>query len=389
MKSTLLIFTLATLGIHYIINSQKEQVYNKTTSIESSYNPEIEEINMLDVFHSNNNLAFESVELISLETLPDVLIGEFNQLVINIDKDIYVSNAGNQPEIFRFNKQGKFLNSIGNQGNGPKEFQSIEDICIHGDTVDVLCKMGNKVKIVGYKNDDTFLYSKSINLVAYSFEWMSPGYILETSYSPVYPFRVYMTDENGKIIDSFLPNTTGFPMASAEKNFSRIGSKVFCKESLNNEVYIAEGHKLSPAYNINLGSFKVPKEYFKSDPMQAYQLLQGRAVALIRKYFETPSNAFFHIRQKPKSTSGVKDLIDHIVVLDKNTKKIMKRSFKVQSEDLFKNPVSGTLNDEIVFLIYPYMIFSDRQAFNLLPIKNAGIIDRLKVDDNPILAICK
>lgn len=389
MKSTLLIFALTTLAIHYSNISPKEQFNNKIPSIESSYNPEVGEINMLDVFNSNNNLTFESVELISLETLSDVLIGEFNQLRINIDKDIYVSNIGKQPEIFRFNKQGKFLNSIGNQGSGPKEFQSIEDICIHGDTIDVLCRMGNRVKIVGYKNDDTFLYSKSINLVAYSFEWMSPGYILETSFSTVYPFRVYMTDENGKITDSFLPNTTGFPMASAEKNFSRIGSKVFCKESFNNEVYIAAEHKFYPAYNINFGSFKVPKEYFKSNPMQAYQFLQGRAYASIMKYFETPSNAFLHIRQKPKSTSGVKNYIDHIVVLEKNTNKLMKRSFKMQSEDLFKNPVSGTLKDEIVFLIYPYMIYSDRQAFNLLPIKNSGIIDKLKVDDNPILAICK
>ncbi|QGY47290.1 6-bladed beta-propeller [Maribellus comscasis] len=390
MKNIVLIIVLTINALQFKEDSCNSNKYNKIPSAESSCNPKNEETKVLDVFGSDcTDLTFESIDLVSLETLHNVLIGEFNQLLVNFDKEnIYISNVV-QGETFRFNKKGKFINKIGKLGGGPKEISSFDDICFHGDTVDILNNMGDKVRVIGYKNDDTFLYSKSINLIAYSFEWMSPGYIFETSYRKGYPYRIYMTDVNGKITGTFLPNTTGFAMGQIENNFSRLGSKVYCKESYNNKVYIAEKSNLFPTYNIDLGSFAVPDEYFKSKPVQAFQLLLGHAFASIVNYFETPSDALFHIRQKPKSKSPNEDLIDYIFVLDKGTNKLMKRSFQMQSEDLFKYPVSGTLNNELIFLIYPYMIFNDQQTFNRLPINNPEIISRLKVDDNPVLAICK
>ena len=356
-----------------------------------SFKPSEESTKVIDVFGSDySNLEFNSIELVSIGTSPDALIGNFKQLIVKLDKDnIYISNSANHPEIFRFSREGKFLGTIGNHGGGPKEFTSIGDMSVHGDTVDVLCGMGDGIKIVGYNNDGTYLYSKSINLNAFSFEWTSPGYILETSYSKAYPFRTYTTDVNGKITGTYLPNTTGFPMALVGKNFERVGSKVYRSESYDNEVQIAEGADFYPGYNLDLGSFAVPEGYFKSNPIQAFQLLQKRAYASILKYFETPSYAFWSIRQKPKSTSAPKDYIDQIIVLNKHTNKLNKRLFKMQSEDFFKYPVTGTMNDELVFLIYPYMILSDKEAFQNLAITNPEIINQLKVDDNPVLAICK
>lgn len=391
MKNILLILILLSLGARHNTSEPKFQNCVEESN-EKLLNYSIEKkIKVLDVFgHDYPNLTFESIELVSIETLPDVLIGKFSQLLLKFEKDnIYISNSVNHPEILRFNRAGKFLATIGKYGGGPKEFSSIEDFCIHGDTVDVLCGMGDGVKIVGYKNNGTFLYSKPINLVAYSFEWTSPGYIFETSYSKVYSFRTYTTDINGKITGSYLPNTTGFAMAFAGKNFERVGSRVYRKEGYVNEVQIAEESDFYPAYNLDLGSFAVPDEYFKSNPVQAFQLLQKRAFASILNYFETPSYALFNIRQKPKSTSGLKDYIDHIYVLDKSTDKLTKSSFKMQSEDFFKYPLSGTMYDEIVFLIYPYMIYNDKTAFKNLAIKNPEIMDKLKVDDNPLLMFVK
>jgi hypothetical protein len=389
MKNIVLTFSLIILALQLSIIGPDID-HNNPPFAQLSDHSAIRESKELDIFNSDcDDLKFKSIALVSLETSPDVLIGDYPQLMINSEKDdIYISNV-TKGEIFRFNNQGKFMNKIGKLGGGPKEFSSFDDICAHGDIVDVLCYMGDKVKIVGYKNDGAFLYSKPINLVAYSFEWMSPGYIFETSYSKLYPSRVYTTDVSGKKTGSFLPNTTGFAMALVDNNFSRIGSKVFCHEGYCNEVYIAENHEFSPAYKLKFDSFKVPNEYFKSNPIQAYQLLQKRAYASILNYFESSSYSFFNIRLKPESRTLNKDLIDYLFVLDKGTNKLMKRSFKMQSEDLFKHMVYATTKDEIVFLIYPYMIFSDKDAFNSLPLKNPEILEKLEIDSNPVLAVCK
>jgi len=390
MKNTILLSVLCLILTqqsikHPLTSDNCNEPFEKNIS-----EPFEEGIQVLDVFGSDcADLKFKSIKLVPLETLPEVLIGDFLQLKIDFDKDdIYISNHSAKEEILHFNKEGKFLNTIGNQGGGPKEFTSVADICVHGDTVDVLCRTGNGVKIVGYKNNNTFLYSKSINLVAFSFEWMSPGYILETSYSKTYPFRVYTTDVNGKIAGTFLPNTTGFAMPIVGNHFSGLGSEVFYYEGYNNIVYKTDDCKLTPAYNINLGEYRVPDEFYKSEPLQAFQLLKRSAFASILNYFETPSYAFFNIRKSTKGQSNVKVLIDYIFVLNKRTNELVQRSYKMQSEDFFKYPVAGTTNDEIVFLIYPHMILGDKTAFNNLALKNPEIIDRLKVDDNPVLAIC-
>ncbi|WP_167619155.1 6-bladed beta-propeller [Maribellus sediminis] len=390
MKPILLIITLTLLTTTFK-NDCPKTGNNNEPNRKSALNPADENTKVIDVFGSgHSDLSFKSIELIPLETLPDVLIGDFLQLKIDFEgDDFYISSNTNQKEIFRFNKEGKFLNKIGKQGGGPKEFPSIADICVHGDIVDVLSRSGNGVKIVGYKNDGTFLYSKSINLVAYSFEWLSPGYILETSYSKAYPFRVYTTDVNGKITGKYLPNTTGFSMAISGNHFSGLGSEAFYHEGYCDILYKTIDRKLLPAYTIDLREYRVPDEFYKSEPLQAFQLLKRSAFASVLNYFETPSNAFFSIRQSPKRQSNGKELIDYIFILNKDTNELFERSFKMRSEDFFKHPVTGTMNDELVFLIYPYMILSDKEAFKELAITNPEIINRLEVDDNPVLAICK
>ncbi|WP_298650283.1 6-bladed beta-propeller [uncultured Proteiniphilum sp.] len=72
---------------------------------------------------------FHSIELISLETSPDVLIVGISKMIVHQDK--YYALDKNQCIIFVFDKTGKFLFKIGKKGQGAGEYVFIQDFNIN------------------------------------------------------------------------------------------------------------------------------------------------------------------------------------------------------------------------------------------------------------------
>jgi hypothetical protein len=77
----------------------------------------------------------DSCTYIPLETSDRILIGRVKQLKIT-DKYIFLVNSEND-SLYVFNRQGKFLNTIGTRGRGPREYRSIQSYCFppQADTV--------------------------------------------------------------------------------------------------------------------------------------------------------------------------------------------------------------------------------------------------------------
>lgn len=72
---------------------------------------------------------FRSIELIPLETSPDVLIVGISKMIVHNDK--YYALDKNQCIIFVFDKTGKFLFKIGKRGQGAGEYVFIQDFNIN------------------------------------------------------------------------------------------------------------------------------------------------------------------------------------------------------------------------------------------------------------------
>ena len=76
----------------------------------------------------------DSIEIIKLETSDECLIGEIKKVSFT-DQFIFVSDPYVSQKIFMFDKNGKFVKSIGSQGGGPGEYNTISNFTITGDSL--------------------------------------------------------------------------------------------------------------------------------------------------------------------------------------------------------------------------------------------------------------
>ncbi len=76
------------------------------------------------------------MEYVALETRPECLIADLPGLQnpVVTDSDIFICSGLN---IFRFGRDGKFLNRIGHGGRGPGEFLSATQMCVNATTEEV------------------------------------------------------------------------------------------------------------------------------------------------------------------------------------------------------------------------------------------------------------
>ncbi len=83
------------------------------------------------------SLFCDSIEYIPLETRADCLIAEIKDMKVN-NEFIFVLAEDSGKELFVFSRNGKFLNKIGKQGRGPKEYYDLIDYTVCGDSVFVV-----------------------------------------------------------------------------------------------------------------------------------------------------------------------------------------------------------------------------------------------------------
>jgi len=96
----------------------------------------------------------ESVEYIPLETTNECLLGNISNIIITPNNFFVYVYEG---LCYRFNREGKFLNSIGKIGNGPGECMRTRDAAV--DTVNQWVYILDYDKIVKYDYSGNFLKS--------------------------------------------------------------------------------------------------------------------------------------------------------------------------------------------------------------------------------------
>jgi hypothetical protein len=103
---------------------------------------------------------FSEIRYLPLETNPNCLIGYMNIPVFG--KDILVKSHDGGGNIYRFSRDGKFLNEIGKKGRGPGEYVDNVDVRLIGDTVFVVSNFTNN--IICYSLKGEFLKNYHLNI---------------------------------------------------------------------------------------------------------------------------------------------------------------------------------------------------------------------------------
>ncbi len=95
----------------------------------------------------------ENSEFVFLESNEDCHFGEMSTFFFAMD-EFYVFDPVQKHMAFRFGRDGKFLNTIGKQGNGPGEYPYLSDAFIDQDTVEIMCGAAKSDIYRYYKNGD-------------------------------------------------------------------------------------------------------------------------------------------------------------------------------------------------------------------------------------------
>lgn len=279
MKNTFIIFSFMLLLLS--CNNKKEElpILNVIEAISNKVDMNISDI-------------ATRVTLVPLETNENILIGRISKVLID-DKYIIISHD-NQCSLF--DRNGKFLNKIGNRGEGPEEYAYINAVIFDNKNI-IVCSFPQMKK---YKLDGTFISSfrtpaRNFDNIAQLDENLYVGFTANFSGAEKTRFIFFDDQEQvDSIVNTQTYNGSGVIVRYYDEGmFFERDEKMFFKEYLNDTVYsISKDMKLSPVYTLYLGDFK-------PDPLERYQLKNPmdspfRGKYLVSHLFDTPRYLLFN-----------------------------------------------------------------------------------------------
>ena len=135
----------------------------KKTNDENIFTIHVESKNIVKNIHFSELIT--DCRYVPLETADKCLIGQLDKVEVS-NNEIFVLDSRNARAIYRFSKEGRFLNQIAQLGNGPMEYVQPDDISIDATNGEVAIL--DRIKILFYKPDNTYL--RNFILPSYSYK---------------------------------------------------------------------------------------------------------------------------------------------------------------------------------------------------------------------------
>ncbi|MCL2561787.1 MAG: 6-bladed beta-propeller [Rikenellaceae bacterium] len=222
------------------------------------------------------------VEIVALETSDVALISEIDKLIVT---DNYIVTASlthmsrGASKVDLFDRNGRFLRTIGRQGRGPGEHTGVGDIWLNEDK--------NEIYILDARNSYILTFDLDGNLLSN----IDPGIMILSickidngiwSYSPaVNPEEgvlMLLDADSGEIKKRFLPQNSYFPIGWIPQFFDDGEDGVCFAYPHSDIVYRLEGGEPRPMLRIDFGKHTQPfAEIRKIKDTDTYnQRVQGR-----------------------------------------------------------------------------------------------------------------
>lgn len=309
-----------------------------------------------------------SVEYIKLETTDNCLLKGKRLLEgILLDNDnIFISTSDN---VFRFDKNGKFINSIGKIGEGPNEFILLLDFKINKDLKEVLILDATSRKICIYDYDGNFKSSYSLKAYCSGFDIVDAGILLCSNNINNNRPTIFTTSTiNGDILTEISPIRT-----------KRTGAKTVLMEYYTDNKYynnqlIYNTFMMDTIYSVNKKTLIMSPRYIQLPVNNGigesnsipYLLFETDRYANILIYSDIPSN--------------------YTYIVDKKENKIYKGYFGDYEKGTAIIPINTNI-DNVIVDMYDSFELQDRLSKNKLSGKLKEISQSLNDEDNPILMI--
>lgn len=121
----------------------------------------------------------DECQWIQLDSIPDAIIGDATR-IIEHDDDFYILDLSTRKEVVVFDKDGKYINSIGRHGSGEGEYADILDFAVNTSTGDItILSSGSMVYV--YTKDGKFKKSSRLTeSLLWHIAYAGGQYILST-----------------------------------------------------------------------------------------------------------------------------------------------------------------------------------------------------------------
>lgn len=239
----------------------------------SNLTPKQIRIETEDNLNIKTSELFISVRYVPLETRNDIVIGEVDKIVTT-DNKIFLMDSKKAKAVYAFDKNGKFLNKIGNSGIGPGEYYFPQDMEVDEDNKEVFIFNGNQKKIFHYSFNGEYKGVTKLPVYCYGFAIDSlKNFIL---YAGNYPNRhlgslsgkfLYKINQAGNIIglsEDFPNHLKGQTIFGVDKNLSGENGLLSVCNIFSDTIYSITQHAIVPQFFINYGGNALDADYVGS-----------------------------------------------------------------------------------------------------------------------------
>ena len=324
------------------------------------------------------------LEYVELETTDNSLVGYVERIVVN-DSLIYIKSDGS---LHLFERNGKFRNSIGRVGEGPKEVISIFDFAVDAENQEVyiLDLQGQKINV--YKNDNTFLRSipcKEEGIFRHVEIYKGEVCLtyMNLMGNEVCKFRSMDKEGNTRYISA---NDVKFeslqPFAVSDcKTMQQTEIGLLVRQNFNDTIYTyrPEKDEVTLRYAFDFDDLKLSYELLRD--LGTFKRNEG-SIAYIPDITETNKHVFVDMvvcKRKEK------------YIIDKNTKTFfrpqhLEKGLYIENGSHYFWPKYYTNETMIDFLPADYLMEKKEEITHPLL---KSIVERMKEDSNPVLMLCR
>lgn len=324
------------------------------------------------------------LEYVELETTDNSLVGYVERIVVN-DSLIYIKSDGS---LHLFVRNGKFRNSIGRVGQGPKEVISIFDFAVDAENQEVyiLDLQGQKINV--YKNDNTFLRSipcKDEGIFRHVEIYNGEVCLtyMNLMGNEVCKFRSMDKEGNTRCISA---NDVKFeslqPFAVSDcKTMQQTEIGLLVRQNFNDTIYTyrPEKDEVTLRYAFDFDDLKLSYELLRD--LETFKRNEG-SIAYIPDITETNKHVFVDMvvcKRKEK------------YIIDKNTKTFfqpqhLEKGLYIENGSHYFWPKYYTNETMIDFLPADYLMEKKEEITHPLL---KSIVERMEEDSNPVLMLCR
>ena len=208
--------------------------------------------------------AIDSVVYIALETNDACLLGKVEGVKVVGNQFFIQDRNGKAKRILRFDRQGRFLNKIGNVGDGPEAYRRLGYYSIDEKTKTVYIYDSSRDRMISYDFNGNYISEKRLNMgYIRGFEYENDRLYIFMNRMPYNDqhYNLWFRDTNNVLKGFFAFKHDENYHLGVGNPFYTVGDEMCYFDKWTSKVYTIKGDTVALRCHIDFGAHQVPIEY--------------------------------------------------------------------------------------------------------------------------------